>query len=208
MSPQQDVSREILIEDEIIDNPIIDNLDENDPFLEDNFPNFDLGEDGTLGGDQTGGGLPQWIIIATTVLVAAAALFGLWWFGIPALEQRLRSKRRAKIDGRRADVAYAWEDLTEALTELGLPQGESETRHEYVERVAPRSRLDHDTMGTVALLTDRATYSEAEVDDDIARQARHLVRSLERELSARSSQSDRVKQRVHPGRLIREFRRR
>ena len=206
VSPQQDVSREILIEDELIDNPTLSNQD--NLFLEEQFPDFELGQDPSLGGNQQGGGVPQWIITSIIGLTAITILAGLWWTGMPALEQRLRTKRRAKATSRSAEVVHAWEDLIEALTGLGLPQNETETRREYVRRVSPRSRLDHSAMGTVALLTDQATYSGADVDDEIALQARRLVRGLEVELAARTSQTDRARQRIHPGRLLRELRRR
>ena len=208
VSPQQDVSREILIEDEVVDNPTLDDPNNNDLLLDDQFPDFDLNQDNALGTSQDSGGVPQWIVTAMIGITAIAIAAAIWWFGVPALERRLRAKRRSKAAGRRAEVEYAWEDLTEALTGLGLPQSTTETRREYVHRVAPRSRLDHDAMGAVAVLTDQATYSGIDVEDEIARQAQDLVRGLEAELTARASQADRARQRVHPGRLFRELRRR
>ena len=109
-------------------------------------------------GQRRTAGVSQSIKVFVAISVSLVGLGLAWIFGIPALEDVLRTRRRSSRYGGRAEVEYAWEDLTDALTSVGLEPEKSETRKQYVSRVAPKTRLDTSALSTVATLTDEASY--------------------------------------------------
>ena len=207
VAPGQDDSRDILSEDEILDQGLGLDPEAFVP-LETELPDLGFGDDPLGSGTAQDGGVSQSIKVFVAISVSLVGLGLAWIFSIPALEDVLRTRRRSSRYGGRAEVEYAWEDLTDALTSVGLEPEKSETRKQYVSRVAPKTRLDTSALSTVATLTDEASYGASEIDEEISEHARRLVTELESELAGHASQSERLIRRLHPGGVIREFKRR
>jgi len=208
VAPQQDTSRELLVEDELNDEGAAFDPDPLIPDFDDQPIELDSEADFQPGGGTNAGSLPAWIVAAVIALTIASALAIAWIVGLPAAERKLRDRRRSRQSSQNAEIEFAWEDLTEALTSVGLQPAHTETRTEYVTRVAPKGKLDYGNLATVASLTDEASYGRDDIDDDVSQHARQLVTEVEVELASRATQGKRVVNRLNPGRLYREFKRR
>lgn len=208
VAPQQDTSRELLIEEEFNDEGAGFDPDPLLPDFEDDAPELDTVADFGATDGNGAGSVPQWLTTTAIALAVMIAAAGAWAFGVPIVEQKLRNRRRANRASQNAEIEFAWEDLTEALADVGLAPTQTETRTEYVDRVAPKGRLDYGSLATVASLTDEASYSRHDIDVAVSRHARRLVSEVEDELASRATQGQRFARRFSPGRLYRELKRR
>jgi transglutaminase-like putative cysteine protease len=125
-----------------------------------------LGKGGAGGAPTTTGHHRSWwrtsgLVIVGILLVAAL----LWVAALVAAGAALRSRRRRLARAPAAQVALAWSQAREALTDRGVPPFAWETPDEFAARAAETAALPAaagDALARLAAIEDVAAYSGAE----------------------------------------------
>lgn len=108
--------------------------------------------------------LPGWVIVLGLSILIPAALFFIPLLIIGAMKARRARKRRQSGPGHDR-VAGAWEELTDRYSELGFDVPPKLTRIHTAERLESQLGAEAPRLRPLAVATDEAVFSGADVDD-------------------------------------------
>jgi hypothetical protein len=108
--------------------------------------------------------LPGWVIVLGLSLLIPAAIIFIPLLIIGAIKARRARKRRETGPGHDR-VAGAWEELTDQYSELGYAVPSKLTRIHVAERLESQVPTETPRLRGLAVATDEAVFSGAEVDD-------------------------------------------
>jgi len=140
-------------------------------------------------------------LIRNIFLGVAAVL--LWVFGIPALKRRRRRRHAARVgtDPRRL-TTLAWAASVDLLEDHGAPPFETESLHEYAERVQRELPATHPAFGELTILTITAAYRSTPPTAEQADTAQNLAITIRKALEAETSWPERSMREIDPRPLL------
>lgn len=136
------------------------------------------------------------------VLFAVAAVL-LWVFGIPALKRMRRRRHAARVgtDPRRK-TTLAWASTVDLLEDHGAPPFETESLHEYAERVQLEVPTTHPAFGELTALAITAAYRSTPPTNEQAESAQNLAVTIRKALEAEASWPERGMREIDPRPLM------
>ncbi|HWR86562.1 MAG TPA: transglutaminaseTgpA domain-containing protein, partial [Rhodoglobus sp.] len=113
--------------------------------------------------------LPAWVWVLALSILIPAALFSIPLLVIGAIKARRAKRRRTRGAGHER-IAGAWEELADRYSELGYAVPPKQTRLMVATRLEQQLGTDAPRLRPLAVRTDEAVFSGAEIGDDRSEQ--------------------------------------